>query len=158
MRLISLLGFLTAAPAAAQELAYSDYATDACLQSGRDYTKCIGLSSLQCMQDTPGGFSTYGEGGCLDAELQYWDRLLNTNYKARMASSERNDVENTGFGPSQAEALKQMQRAWIPYRDAKCDFERSQWGGGTGGGPATLNCLMNITAHQAVFLEYTENN
>jgi len=157
MRLFSLLCILAAAPAAAQDLNYSDHATDACMQSGSDHGDCIGLSALQCMQDTPGGFSTYGEGGCLNAELEYWDRLLNVNYKARMAASKRNDVANDGFGPSQAEALKMMQRAWIAYRDAKCDFERSQWGGGTGGGPATLNCLMYETAHQSVFLGLSSN-
>lgn len=152
MRLLSLICILSAAPAAAQDLIYSDNATDTCMRNGSDYTQCIGLSAIKCMQDSPGGMSTYGEGGCLDGELQYWDRFLNANYKMRMAASKRNDVANEGFGPSQADALKQMQRAWILYRDAKCDFERSQWGGGTGGGPAALNCLMYTTAHQAVFL------
>ncbi len=152
MRLLTFIFAVLSSGVAAQDLTYSDYATDACLQSARPYQDCVGLSALQCMQDTPGGFSTYGESGCLDAELQYWDRLLNVNYKAKMATSKANDIANEGFGPSQADALKQMQRAWIPFRDAKCDYERSQWGGGTGGGPATLNCLMHTTAEQAVLL------
>ncbi len=158
MRLLTLFCLMTASGAAAQDLTYTDYATDACMQSGRAYMDCIGLSSLQCMQDTPGGFSTYGEGGCLSKELDYWDRLLNVNYKERMARAKQNDIANEGFGPSQVDALKQMQRAWIPYRDAKCDYERSQWGGGTGGGPATLNCLMYTTAEQAVFLGESEGD
>ncbi|MGH1413300.1 MAG: lysozyme inhibitor LprI family protein [Pelagimonas sp.] len=152
MRYLTFIFTMLASPVIAQDLTYSDYATDACLQSDRPFLDCVGLSALQCMQDTPGGFSTYGESGCLDAELQFWDRLLNVNYKQRMAVSKQNDAANEGFGPSQAQALKQMQRAWIPFRDAKCDFERSQWGGGTGGGPATLNCLMYATAEQAVLL------
>jgi uncharacterized protein YecT (DUF1311 family) len=55
--------------------------------------------------------------------------------------------------PSQGDALKNMQRAWIAYRDATCDYERSHWGGGTGGGPATVSCLMYMTAEQALYLE-----
>ena len=54
--------------------------------------------------------------------------------------------------PKQAEALRDMQRAWITFRDAACDYERSQWGGGTGGGPATLACLMRMTGEQALLL------
>jgi uncharacterized protein YecT (DUF1311 family) len=48
--------------------------------------------------------------------------------------------------PPVAEALRDMQRAWIAYRDASCDYERAQWGGGTGGGPATAGCLMRTRA------------
>ena len=46
-----------------------------------------------------------------------------------------------------------MQRAWIGWRDATCDYERAQWGGGTGGGPATVACLMRLTGEQALYLE-----
>jgi uncharacterized protein YecT (DUF1311 family) len=46
-----------------------------------------------------------------------------------------------------------MQRAWIGYRDAACDYERAQWGGGSGGGPATAGCLMRLTGEQALALE-----
>ena len=44
-------------------------------------------------------------------------------------------------------------KRWIGYRDATCDYERSQWGGGTGGGPATLGCLMRLTGEQTLYLE-----
>ena len=43
-----------------------------------------------------------------------------------------------------ADSLRDMQRAWITFRDAKCDWETVQWGGGTGAGPARLSCLMHI--------------
>jgi uncharacterized protein YecT (DUF1311 family) len=46
-----------------------------------------------------------------------------------------------------------MQRAWIGYRDAACAYEESQWGGGTGGGPASVDCAMRLTARQALALE-----
>ena len=54
---------------------------------------------------------------------------------------------------SVAEALRAMQRAWIVYRDAACDYERAQWAGGTGGGPATAACLMQQTGVRTLELE-----
>ena len=55
--------------------------------------------------------------------------------------------------PSLAENLLAMQRAWIPFRDAACDYEMAQWGGGTGGGPALVGCLMNETGRQTLSME-----
>ena len=46
-----------------------------------------------------------------------------------------------------------MQRAWIAYRDAACAYEASQWGGGTGAGPAATGCMMTLTGRQALALE-----
>ena len=95
-------------------------------------------------------------GECLDRELTFWDEMLNANYKAQMARAKASDEENKQYNPnlpSQSTALRDMQRAWITYRDAACDYERSQWGGGTGGGPATYACLMELTGLQALRLQ-----
>lgn len=54
---------------------------------------------------------------------------------------------------SLGEALRNMQRAWINYRDAGCLYEQAQWFGGTGGGPATMACHMHETARQTLVLE-----
>ena len=105
------------------------------------------------MENTPGGYSTVGMGGCLSYELDYWDGLLNANYQAALARARQADRDNAGYGPSQEQALRTMQRAWIPFRDGTCDFERSQWGGGTGQGPAGAECLMRVTAQQALYLD-----
>jgi uncharacterized protein YecT (DUF1311 family) len=73
-----------------------------------------------------------------------------------MARHEAGDAEVKAEGieaPSVAEALRGMQRAWIVYRDEACDYERAQWAGGTGGGPATAACLMQQTGEQALALE-----
>jgi len=157
MRAALLACALLAGPVAAQEITYSDAATAECLAGAQEFTDqraCIGLSSNLCME-APGGYSTYGMGGCLDAELTFWDGLLNENYRARMVQSKSADEDAALYQPelpSQAEALRDMQRAWITFRDAACDYERSQWGGGTGGGPATLACLMQMTGEQALRL------
>jgi uncharacterized protein YecT (DUF1311 family) len=151
---------LLAGPAAAQDITYSDNATATCLAEAEEFADkraCIGLSANLCME-APGGYSTYGMGGCLDGELTFWDGLLNENYRARMVQAKSADEDAAMYQPElpkQAEALRDMQRAWITFRDAACDYERSQWGGGTGGGPATLMCLMRMTGEQALLLGST---
>ena len=45
-----------------------------------------------------------------------------------------------------------MRRAWIAFRDAACNYEATRWGGGTGAGPAAADCVMKLTARQALHL------
>lgn len=158
MRLIALL-VLLAAPAAAQEPPFSPEYTAACVAragGGVAAHDCIGASANACMESGPLGGTTVGMGFCLDRELTYWDGRLNAAYRTLMAAERAQDAEMARIGanaPSLAEALRAMQRAWIPFRDARCDYARAQWGGGTGGGPATLGCLLQMTAEQALDLE-----
>lgn len=140
----------------AQQLIFDENVTYDCLNTGEDPRSCIGLSSQICMQATPGGHSTVAMGGCLDAELQWWDARLNAAYKDLRAAEKALDREleaSGASGPRRAPALLQMQRAWIPFRDAACAYEYSQWGGGTGGGPASVSCTLRLTAEQALTLE-----
>jgi uncharacterized protein YecT (DUF1311 family) len=152
----ALICFLVlASPAAAQDLVFDPGVTEACLASGAG-ADCIGRASDLCMAQTPGGDTTVGMGGCLDRELGWWDDRLNRVYGRLMAEEKATDAEMKRIGatvPSLSETLRAMQRAWIPFRDAACDYERAQWGGGSGGGPATLACLMDLTARQSLRLE-----
>ncbi len=158
IRLAAVLTLL-AAPAMAQDLQYTDRGTQTCLEEADSYgakINCAGASAGQCMEDTPGGNSTVGMGGCLNRELTYWDGLLNSHYKAAMEQAKRLDAERPASMkdlPGAASALRDMQRAWIPFRDKACAYEASLWGGGTGQGPATVSCLMQQTAKQALILE-----
>jgi len=156
IRLIALI-LLVAAPAWADEdsLVYSNVATETCLAEDKG-AECIGLSAGQCMENTPGGHSTYGMGGCLSLEADYWDERLNAAYQVFMSSAREADEYNKEMQISvlsQADALRDMQRAWISYRDARCGYEYSLWGGGTGGGPASVSCFMQMTAEQALYLQ-----
>lgn len=146
---------LLALPAAAQDLIYTDGPIEQCVfaaQSGRAALECVGLAAAACMTRTPGGSSTAAMTGCADLELRYWDDMLNQVYQRQRRDAAANDMQSSG--PSSAEALRDMQRAWIPFRDARCAYEASQWGGGTGAGPAYVGCLMNMTAEQALYLTY----
>lgn len=115
---------------------------------------CIGKSSNACM-DAPGGSTTVGIGACLDDERGWWDAQLNVEYKHAMQLARTSDADMKQDGidvPSQAEALKTMQRTWIAFRDQKCSYVASLWTNGTGAGPAYVGCLMDTTADQAIFL------
>ena len=122
---------------------------------------CIGLGANHCMDVMEGGHSTVGTNGCLDAEWQYWDGRLNVHYGEAMARAKAFDVdmaaEENGL-LSAEETLRDMQRAWIAFRDARCEFVRAQWSGGTGQGPAMLSCLMQETGRQALWLQVQAGN
>ncbi|MDU8910534.1 lysozyme inhibitor LprI family protein [Aestuariicoccus sp. MJ-SS9] len=160
MTRLAALIMVLALPAMAQEMTFSFTATEECLASEGTFGECVGASADACMQSNAGGYTTVGMGYCLEQEWQAWDGLLNLHYGEVRAAARAVDAEMRELGssaPSQADALRDMQRAWIAFRDAKCDYERSLWGGGTGGGPATLSCLMQETARQALYLEAQRN-
>ncbi len=152
----ALLIIALAGPAAAQDLVFSSGGTEQCIAVTPDPRHCIGASAKACMRMTVGGETTYGMGGCYEQERQYWDARLNQAYQVEMARAKAFDADMSDLGSAgakQAPALRAMQRAWITFRDEKCGFEYSQWGGGSGGGPAITACLMIETGEQALYLE-----
>ena len=157
---IYVLGILLISGAAnAQELVFSMQATDACIADrGHEGAaeQCIGESANLCMERTDGGQSTAGMVACMGAELEAWDKRLNTAYAELMAREKAEDKEMADLGsaaPKQTPALRDMQRKWIAYRDARCEFIGAQWGGGSGTWPAVQGCHMVMTGKQALFLQ-----
>ncbi|GGL87443.1 hypothetical protein GCM10011534_06770 [Pseudooceanicola nanhaiensis] len=147
----AFLALTLAGPAAAQDLAFSPEATETCL--ARDGADCIGRSADACMEETSGGSSTPVMGACFEKELSWWDDRLNTVYGKAMEAAKTADAAEGERPLTEQKALREMQRAWIAFRDAKCDWETVQWGGGTGAGPARLACLMQETGAQTRVLE-----
>jgi len=153
---------MLASPAAAQDdLIFNIGHTRACLldvASQADQRQCIGKSASVCMEATASGGSTYGMSGCLNFEAEWWDGQLNSAYQEVMKREKGDDAEFASEGsgiPKKAPALREMQRAWITYRDATCSYEYSQWGGGTGGGPASVGCIMRMTGEQTLYLQFS---
>lgn len=157
MRVLLLVGGMHGG-AVAQENAdplFSPAGTEVCLAGSEDRSPCIGRSAEACIA-TPDGFTTVGMGFCLGRELEYWDGRLNAAYGALREIEAAADAGMRELGatvPSMADALRDAQRAWIAFRDADCAYELSQWGGGSGGGPATGRCLMQMTGERALALE-----
>ncbi len=161
-RLTAAVALLVAgaqAPAAWAEdnLPYDGAILTACLaaKTGDDRASCIGVASEQCME-TPDGQTTFGMVDCLSQESQQWDELLNTTYQAVLVSDEDSDAQMKELGSSVepiVPMLREMQRAWMAWRDAACEYEAVIWQGGTGGGPASAHCYMELTARQALRLQ-----
>ena len=159
MKKCLLIRVFAATPVVAQDRVYAPDATRACLaDDADDATKqvCIGQSAQRCMSGNMGGDSTYGMGGCLSAELEYWDAAFVATCKQVPTEAKHNDAEMAEIGasaPNQANALRDMQHARITFRDATGDDEYSQWGGGTCGYPAIAACLMHKTSEHTLYLE-----
>jgi uncharacterized protein YecT (DUF1311 family) len=154
-RLLLCLVLLLPAPLAAQDLSFDPFDTEQCLVNtghAGNPTDCIGVSAMACMAQ-PSGESTYGMSFCLESELQFWDGMLNDSYQQLRTAMQDADRGLPDHLAVQASSLRDMQRAWIAYRDARCTHEASRWQGGTGSGPAFLNCAMMLTGEQALYLD-----
>lgn len=158
MKVLIWLVFLAFPAWAAEDLPFSPAATEACLAGAETLgmrEDCVGRSAQACYS-REGVYSNYAIGVCFGAEADYWDERLNAAYAALLAAERAMLKEMRDIGatvPDTVAALREMQRAWIPYRDAACWYEYTTWGGGTGGGPANAECLMHVTAKQALDLE-----
>ena len=151
---------LAQAPGQAEELVFDHAPAQACRDAAATAAPgtaaaCIGQAADDCMEATPGGFSTAGMNGCLEAELLWWDTAL-TDVSGQLKSLETEleaKAEQPASAPRPSVALTDMQRAWIAYRDARCLYAALQWSGGTGAGPAHLSCSLQVTAEQTLFLD-----
>jgi uncharacterized protein YecT (DUF1311 family) len=89
------------------------------------------------------GQSSQGAAGCYRAEHDIWDELLNENFRAL----------REGLDDAQKEKLRDMQRAWIEYRNTTCQFyyDKIQ---GTMATEMTAACLARETARRALLLKF----
>lgn len=152
--LLAPLFALAALPVQADELSFDPAPLDICLseiEDGAQSYDCIGRASTACMEQ-PFGFTTPGMAFCLGEEYELWDSKLNEAYQTLRAQYQREDSDRMEGAPSLADALRDMQRGWIGFRDARCGFETAQWHGGTGSSPAFLGCMMQMTAEQTLYL------
>ena len=94
---------------------------------------CIQNSyALDCKK---GGDTTMEMKECANKELEEVTKKLNTTY-----NSYRKLLE-----PKKQKDLKEVQLAWIKYKDLRCSFEYSFYEGGTMAGLIGTSCLTYIT-------------
>ena len=101
--------------------------------------ECIGSFANACMERA-GAYDTITATQCFEAETTGWDAALNTAYQALRANLSGEDVP-----AGAADALRDAQRAWIPFRDAEC-----QWRGNLTFGTSHITdgavCMLEVTA------------
>lgn len=89
---------------------------------------------------------------CIELELTFWDTRLNAAYKdVRAVYAEQDQDEPDGM--KLADELRDTQRAWIAWRDAKCSFAYREFRGGTMGRITGADCMNSMTAARAIELE-----
>ena len=140
--------------ALAQEPPFDAEATAACVARGGGEA-CIGLAAQAC-QARPDGQTTMGIAACLTREGAWWDDRLNAAYRALQDVDRTRDAENARPDmalPSAVEALRDMQRAWIGFRDASCHYAAARWGAGSIRMVEAAACHLDLTARQALALE-----
>lgn len=147
-------GLALCAPAQAEQIRFDTDQMTACVEAGGGQD-CVGIAVDACMERL-GGWSTPAHQACSWAEYEWWDGYLNAVYQRAVTRSRGIDAtsgtQGTPDRPSDEEALRVMQRAWIAYRDATCTYEQLQWWGGTGASGAHSECLTRVTADQALLL------
>ena len=111
-----------------------------CQSSSECHNQPTASSSSQNTQTSPYS-KAYTEcitssppNGCIEAELKIQDKKLNRAYQAL-----KHRIQ-----PQRIPQLKAMQRAWIQYRDKKCDFYNYPQRG-SGGITDSLQCLLDET-------------
>ena len=119
-------------------------AIESCIQSKvtaeQDPKACIGVLSRPCLDDDRNS-STGDMVECLDREAEAWDGLLNDYYKRLQDKLDE----------KQRIALRDLQRAWIAYRDKACAFHHV-YHQGTIAAPMQASCLNEETARRALSL------
>jgi uncharacterized protein YecT (DUF1311 family) len=88
--------------------------------------------------------SNLGTADCYRIETVIWNAILNDNYKALMEA-----IDDKG----DQDKLKEMQRAWIAYRDTTCDFYWYKIHGSMSV-PMTAACQLRETARRALLLAF----
>lgn len=78
--------------------------------------KQIEDAAATCLS-APEGQTTAGMEACSDKAYAAYDKLLNETYQAALGSVDK----------SSADAIRSSQRAWVIYRDAKREADRSPW-------------------------------
>ena len=75
---------------------------------------------------------------CIEEELKHQDKKLNTAYREAKKSIQ----------PFRLKSLRDIQKAWIKYRDKKCSFFHHKESG-LGGVTDALQCELDMTIKRA---------
>ena len=139
---IMLGGGLLPAAAQTKETSARDVAViQSCLKSKpQAQDSCIGIIADPCLEKDETR-STADKNACTDRELAVWDDMLNDTF--RRLRDKLDDQQKT--------KLRDMQRAWIAYKEKTCAFYWDYYQG-TMASPMSSYCVTKETARRALFL------
>ncbi len=108
------------APCFAQDFSIDEHLIDRCFPLHDDPMRCVGRQAYECILRNGGGPNMV-LGACYQAEAEVWDRFLNNAYRETMALAKAREEMDLGYDAGAlTDALRDMQRAWIEFRDARC--------------------------------------
>ncbi len=96
------------------------------------YNACIDLKGSETTPDI---------GACMQEGGALWDQLLNQLWPQMKARAEAMEILDSQL---------KTQRAWIAYRDARCQQEYDEYAGGTMRSIAPVACVRDMTAERAM--------
>ena len=105
--------------------------------------RCIFAIVVDPCTKTRAGQSSQGAAACYRAEQEIWDDILNENFR----------VLRDGLDEPQKVKLRDMQHAWIEYRNTTCQFYHDKIQG-TMANEMTAACLARETARRALLLKF----
>jgi uncharacterized protein YecT (DUF1311 family) len=111
-------------------------------RAAADETSCIGVVSDPC-QETREGKSNMGMTDCMRRELAVWNERLNKAYKKWIDDCDEAKI---------CAARRKLGRAWLAKRDARCALPAIEEQGSMAI-PMTSFCMLDETAHQAIWVE-----
>ena len=118
-----------------------------CIDSTETPASCINEISRMCEDESEDGYTTQGMIACARREAAIWDARLNAAYGDLRANMQANGLQQ------QRDAIQQVQRLWIQFRDAECDQRAMAYAGGSMSGISHAYCINQITAVRALQLE-----
>ncbi len=151
-------------------------AKGAALAAGYARENCIGAVAGPCAE--AGGFSLMTEHGCIGAEGEVWDLLLDGAYREALglpppdpksdetpeeeAAKQRTaepapDCQPVSCAASANDNLRKTQRAFAAWRDAMCDQNYISSQGGRENQIEMSRCHTSLTARQYFWIEYGES-
>ena len=109
----------------------------------KQMAECIGIVADPC--PNAAGANTFTIVACHMREQKIWDGYLNQWY----GEVEKRLVDD----PAALTALKEAQRAWIAFRDAKCGYWEKRYAGGTIASVVTGDCMRVETGRRALEMQ-----
>jgi uncharacterized protein YecT (DUF1311 family) len=111
-------------------------------QTGRNWAweQCVGVVSEPCAKDE-GSMTSRQVIDCEAREQAVWNAILNDSFRRLLAKLDED----------QQLKLRDMQRAWMAYRDKNCAFLYDYFQG-TMANPMIAACTSRATGMQALYL------